>query len=363
MKPIQILILLLAVLHFFGCVSSDTFGEIQENEACQLLDESTLLSKSQKNSIQKFIIEKTNFDAVMVAHRGEVIYSWGDVDLPYNAASVRKSVFSALYGIAAEKGLIDLDASLSDLGVDDTLQPLSEMEKTATIRHLLQARSGIYVDALGESDGMKKRKPERGAYAPGEHFYYNNFDFNALPIILEQVTGKRLGELINDWLAIPLGMKGFHSQNVTYQSGSITQFDQTRVYISAEDLLRIGMLYLDSGRWNGVQVVPEDYSLLSTVSVSHEDRDEDLKENDFYEGYGYLWWIDDDEGTFWANGSGGQFMIVDRVNDLVVVTRNNTGLSNAGYFIYSITERYATTESANEIYKLIKQELNHVEMD
>lgn len=346
-------------IFFVSCVEFPTFAKIQQNETWQQLPESSKLNQAQKSAITSYIEDQTYFDAVVAVQGNEIVYSWGEVDLPFNCASVRKSIFSALYGIAADSGLVDLDATLEELGVDDSKQPLTDTEKSATIRDLLQARSGIYVRSSGESDGMIRRKPERGEYAPGEHFYYNNFDFNSLPIILEQITGKKVGELIYEWLAVPTGMKGFHPENVTYQQEDYTDFDQTRVYMSAEDLIRISMVYLDSGRWQGEQIVPEDYALYSVQTVSHDSTEKDLQEIDIYEGYAYLWWVDEDENTFWANGSGGQFMIVDRANDLVVVTRNNTGLSGAGYFLYSLTERYETEEHGNDVYKRIRKELGN----
>lgn len=57
--------------------------------------------------------------------------------------SIRKTLMEALYGIYHEKGVINLDATMTELGIDD-IDPLSDKEKTATIRHLLEGRSGIY---------------------------------------------------------------------------------------------------------------------------------------------------------------------------------------------------------------------------
>jgi len=339
---------------FHSCIEIDPFIDLQTNPKATTLQRLNLISDASKSEITDYIENNTRFDACVALVGNQVVYDYGDKNIPYNCASVRKSVFSALYGIAESKGLINIDATLGELGINDNRNPLTETEKSATIRHLLQARSGIYLPASGESAGMIRRKPARGKYLPGEHFYYNNWDFNALPIILERITGKKIGELIYEWLAVPIGMHDFMPENITYQYVDYTEYPQTRVYISAEDLARFGSLYLTAGKWNGTQVIPADWVENSVKAVSHEPQDADLVEHPFMEGYAYLWWVDDDEQTFWADGAGGHFCMVDRAKNLVVVVRNNTGMSSASYLFYNAQNPYEPNETGNQVYKLIK---------
>ncbi|MFW5707190.1 MAG: serine hydrolase domain-containing protein [Bacteroidota bacterium] len=353
MNPRLIAIPVLLVL-FFGCVKVDPFIDLQVSPHATQLERLDTLSAEGKNEITAFIEDQTYFDACVAMFGNKVIFDYGDKNIPYNSASVRKSIFSALYGIAEDKNLVDLDATLGELGINDSVNPLTETEQTATLRHLLTARSGIYLPSAGESQGMKRRKPERGQYLPGEHFYYNNWDFNALPIILERITGLTLGELIYQWIAVPTGMRDFAPENVTYQFVDYTEYPQTRVYISAQDLARFGSLYLSQGKWNDTQVIPSDWVVTSVTAVSHESQDADLQEHPFMEGYAYLWWVDEDENTFWADGSGGQYCIVDKSKNLVVVVRNNTGMSPAGLVFYNAQNPYEPNETGNAVYKKIK---------
>ncbi len=332
-----------------GCVKTDTFVDIERNPQATTLQKDDIISDQGKDDITGFIKQKTHFDACVALKGNNLVYEYGATHIPYNSASVRKSIFSAVYGIAEEKGLIDLDATLGELGIDDSENPLTETEKTATIRNLLQARSGIYLPAAGESDGMRARKPERGEYLPGEHFYYNNWDFNVLPIILERLTNKTIGELIYEWIAVPTGMRNFAPENVTYQYVDYTEYPQTRVYITAEDLARIGALYLNQGKWNNTKVIPEIWTKVSVEAVSEQPEDADLLTNELMEGYAYLWWVDEDENTFWADGSGGQFLVVDTTRNLSVVLRNNTGMSAASYILYESTERFEGNIKGNEV--------------
>ena len=89
--------------------------------------------------------------AVIVVHHGAVVAEWGDTAAKTQLASVRKSLLSALIGIAVERKQISLNQPIGELGVDDNEPSLTAAEKTATVRDLLEARSGIYHPALYET--------------------------------------------------------------------------------------------------------------------------------------------------------------------------------------------------------------------
>ena len=84
--------------------------------------------------------------SIVVIKDGQLVAEWGKTDKSTDLHSVRKSLLSALYGIAVEKGLIDINSTLEELVIDDQNPPLSSQEKQARVVHLLQSRSGIYHD-------------------------------------------------------------------------------------------------------------------------------------------------------------------------------------------------------------------------
>lgn len=274
-------------------------------------------------------LPRTRFDAFVALKDAKLLARWGDTDLPINTHSVRKSLLSALYGIAIEKGYLRLDQTLAELGIDDKAVPLTPIEKTATIRDLLESRSGIYIEAAGEAKGMKDGRPRRAAHRPGEAFYYNNWGFNVLGVIFEQRTGLGIGQALYEWIARPTGMTTFKPGHVIYEQPRYTEHRQFIVFMSAADLARFGALYANGGRWGDVQVVPEAWVEESTKAYS------DVTGMDPFDAYGYLWWIDRDADVIWADGWGGQFMIVDAKRHLVLVSRNDTGRSllQLGWFI------------------------------
>lgn len=79
--------------------------------------------------------------AVMLIHRGAVVAEWGRTRDLAPIASIRKSLFSALIGIAVAEGEIDTTATLADLGIDD-MPPLTDTEKQARVANLLTTSSG-----------------------------------------------------------------------------------------------------------------------------------------------------------------------------------------------------------------------------
>jgi CubicO group peptidase (beta-lactamase class C family) len=258
--------------------------------------------------------------AVIVLHEGKLVAEWGSTTLKIQSHSVRKSLLSALCGIAVEKGFLDVDATLEEIGIDDRPPVLSRAEKQATVLDLLKSRSGIYHEAAAESERMKRRRPSRGAFAPGEHWYYNNWDFNALGTIFERMTNMPIGRAFKDWLADPVGMQDFNAADVYYRWEDVSLHPSYPFWISTRDLARFGQLYLQMGQWGDRQVVPRSWveQSITPHSPAHDGG-----------GYGYSWWIHP-SGAYYAEGYMGQFVIVIPRENAVVVSRVFSGTPSMG---------------------------------
>lgn len=255
----------------------------------------------------------------LLAVRGrEVVYAHGFHAQRSSIASVRKSLIGMLYGIAIEAGEIDLYATLDDLGIDDH-SPLTAEEKQATVADLLTSRSGVYHPCVY---GMNEDRPQRGSHAAGSFWYYNNWDFNALGTIYRQESGRTLGEAFQRFIAEPLEMQDFSPDDIFDVPGPESRHPVYKMRLSGRDLARVGVLFRDGGRWQDRQVVPETWVAESTRPLT------DLGGG---RGYGYLWWTaeanapGDDLSTDWpmfyASGAGGQYIVVIKALDLVVVHR------------------------------------------
>lgn len=174
--------------------------------------------------------------AVFIVQHGKVVAAWGDTTKRTELASVRKSLLSALIGIAVSDHLINLDSTLGELGIDDNPPSLTEVEKGATVRQLLQARSGVYHRTLYETPGMAKARPPRSSHAPGTFWYYNNWDFNALGTIYQRATGTGIFDAFNTKIAKPTGMQDYRPQDGAYVRGDASIHPAYPIRMSARDL-------------------------------------------------------------------------------------------------------------------------------
>lgn len=267
--------------------------------------------------------------AVMVIQHGAVVAEWGDVSKRTELASVRKSLLSALIGIAVTEHKLSLDDTLADLAIDDNPPALTETERQATVRMLLEARSGVYHPALYETPGMAAQRPLRGSHEPGTFWYYNNWDFNALGTIYEHATGTGIYDAFDRQIARPIGMQDFDPAHCRYAGGRDSKYPAYLFHASARDLARFGLLYLHHGRWGDRQLIPESWIAESTKPYSTTNAGL---------GYGYLWWRPQNNSalppdSYFAWGHGGQFLFVIPSRDMVVVhlARERTGQDELGY--------------------------------
>lgn len=274
------------------------------------------------------LAEQANSAAIMAVYRGHVLVAWGEVSRPFEAYSVRKSLMSGLVGAFAGTGKIDLQKTLAELGIDD-VPPLSEQEKSARVVDLITSRSGVYHPAAKEPADMKAERPPRGSRGPGEHFWYNNWDFNIIGVIFERQTGMKIADAFLSHIAGPIGMEDFRIEDAYEQlepSNSI--HPAYGIEISARDLARFGQLFLQQGQWAGKPIVPAEWVAESTKAHSTVPNG----------GYGYMWWVWPKGGfgadsklaglnafdKFSATGTGGQFLLVVPKADFVFVHRADT---------------------------------------
>lgn len=261
--------------------------------------------------------------SMVVVDRGKVVAEWGDPTRRVKVSSVRKSLLNALYGIAVARGQINLNETLASLGIDDD-PPLTPKEKQATVRMLLQSRSGVYHSYVGGLPAIRAMTPERGSHDPGTFWHYNNWDFNALGTIYESQLQTMIREAFHKQVAKPLQMQDFRAEDAYYIRSAADALTQERSVhsayhfrLSARDLARFGYLYLQRGRWNGVQIVPSNWVKESTHSYS------DVGDG---RGYGYLWWTNSltlPVHSFDAFGALAKYIFVLPERGLVVVYLNH----------------------------------------
>lgn len=117
-------------------------------------------------------------------------------------------------------------------------------------------------------------------------------------------------------------------------------------------MAKIGTLVAQKGIWNNQQVVSAEW-IRESVAEYTTQVDESMWP---FDGYGYLWWIDKDENTIWADGFGGQFLIIDTTNNIAIAQRNFTGnsLLSSGLFLMQ-QKPHGGRSHVMHIYDVVKR--------
>ena len=283
-------------------------------------------------------LETSGSDSLLLLHDGKVFFERGDIHKRLLVHSMRKALLSSLYGIHEARGEIDLDATLAELGIDDAPQTLTATERSARLVDLLKSRSGVYINAAAESEGMAQARPARGSHAPGTLYYYNNWDFNVAGAVLERRIGRRVFDAFDEEIARPLGMRDWQHRIVVAAPGDHTiersadgfysyerersRYPAYHFRLSAHDLALYGQLFLQRGEWQGRQLVPAEWIDRSTQPYSITDADYGL-------AYGMLWDVlvpnpGEARPSFFHTGVGVHMLGVYPEHRLVMVHRVDT---------------------------------------
>jgi CubicO group peptidase (beta-lactamase class C family) len=241
-----------------------------------------------------------------------------------NSFSMAKTIVSVLIGSAIEEGKI----KSVDQPISDFLPEFKEGEGAKiTIKHLLTMSSGINFDedyinpfsypavAYYDTDIKEILKRYKSVDEPGKVFKYLGGNTQLLASILEKVTGKNVSDYASEKLWIPIGAKNPAYWSLDHEGG--VEKASCCFNSNALDFAKVGKLYLDSGKWNGKELVPLDYVLNSIKPAGLVD--EAGKKN---EKYGYQWWtIPNYKGhdIFYIRGILGQYVFCIPDKKMIVV--------------------------------------------
>ncbi|MEM6718861.1 MAG: DUF2306 domain-containing protein [Bacteroidota bacterium] len=308
----------------------------------------SIFTKEKFEEVETYLKEESQTTSMIVLEHGKVMYEYGDVsEISFNA-SVRKSILAMLYGKHVENGTINLNQTLGNLGIDED-DGLLEIEKQATVDHIITARSGVFHEAANGGYDIKNVK-KRGSVKPGTYFLYNNWDYNVAGAIFEQYTGKTVYQELEAQLAIPLG---FQDWNILNQDRTVnknkSRYSAYHMHLSTRDMAKIGQLMLQEGKWNGKQLISRDWIKKITSSVTPKDtvnkRYHKDASNPTQHSYGYMWWLFERfydnpafEGAYTARGAFGQYITVIPKRDIVVVHKTTVDI----YTLLNFSDRTST---------------------
>jgi CubicO group peptidase (beta-lactamase class C family) len=297
----------------------------------------------------------SNVRSIAIVRDGHLVHEdyWQGFDAAdgHDVRSVTKSVVGALVGIAIEEGLIEgLDATVGELFADRLPADADPRMAGVTVRQLLSMTAGLPGDdpSLGGDERVFEQVEQSPDWVravlglplttdPGSRFEYSSATSHLLSALVADATGGSILDFARERLFGPLGIAtddAFEPAIVGPPTPQqVAQYDRATVAwptdpqgyhfgfaflkLPTRDLARFGFLYLNDGRWEDEQIVPADYVRASTSSsVSTPDGSAD---------YGWQWWVprQNDDGSFFARGYGGQVIYVDPALDLVTVVTSD----------------------------------------
>jgi len=272
--------------------------------------------------------------AGIILKNGYIVAQWGDVKRVDMTFSVSKSFLSTVAGLAADDHLIkNIDDHVNEYLWDDKFD--SEHNSKITWRHLL-TQSSDWSGCLFDVCDWADRPPKQGGIddwknrkllEPGSTFEYNDVRVNLLAYSLLEVIRKPLPIVLRDRIMDPIGASttwrwyGYDNSFVDIDGQMIESVSGGGhfgggIFINTLDQARFGLLFLRKGKWKNKQLISEQW-VNSVGQPSAANR-----------SYGLMWWTNQEnqlgdisKNIYYANGFGGNFIVVDNEHDLVIVAR------------------------------------------
>lgn len=248
-----------------------------------------------------------------------------------NVFSVTKSITSMLVGIAIEEGYIESVEQTIDEFIDVDYYGLTKEQQQITIENLLTMTMGLEWNTgdLGAEYAVLKSSKEplfgvfdrEFTYDPGTTFLYSDGAAHTMSNVFTAATGRSLLDYATEKILEPLDIT-----DVRWDEDRLgNNYGGFDLYLSSEDMGKIGIMVKAGGMYNGQQIVPGKWLLTSTrkkVTTSST--------REYNNEYGYYWWLGnvEDVEMFAAVGHGGQFIYVVPELDIVIVAGATGAVSN-----------------------------------
>lgn len=271
--------------------------------------------------------------AVLVARHGKLVleeyFNGHDRHSLHDTRSASKSLTGTLVGMAQYAGV---PISLND-GLYQVMSkrykglPVDELKLQITLKDVLTMSTGLDCDdrsqnSPGQEDTMQNQseQPDWFRYMldlkmvakPGSKAAYCSGGINLAGGMLTQKANMWMPLVVDKFFARPLGIKRYH---INLMADGSNAYSGGGLRITARDFLKLGQLMMDSGQWQGKQLISKDYVKQALTPIQQMSE----------QGYGLGWWrktyrVDGKEKTvFYAGGNGGQQIIGDPDTGLLAV--------------------------------------------
>lgn len=280
---------------------------------------------------------KHEFHSFMILRHGKVISEawWAPYrpDLRHTMYSCSKSFTATAVGFAVSEGLISLSDKVVSFFPDFAPKDISPNLAALTIRDLLTMTAGQDPDpsftiAANEENWANAFLNAPFVDKPGTKFVYNSLATYMAGVIVQDVSRQSLIDYLRPRLFDPLGIEGMDWEEdlAGYQVGG------WGLRIKTEDMAKFAQLFLQKGKWNGKQILPEGWvEEASTMKILQQPdmKPEDRAKTDWAQGYCYQMWRSR-HNSFRGDGAYGQYMLVlPELDAVIAITEETDDLQGA----------------------------------
>jgi CubicO group peptidase (beta-lactamase class C family) len=263
----------------------------------------------------------------MLVRHGQVIAEgWWEPeapDKPHVLHSLSKSFNSTAVGLAIEDGKLSLDDPVLKFFPADAPTEPSDNLKAMKLRDLLTMTCGHDTEpkSVGGAPSVKQFLGHPVLHKPGTHFQYNTMGSYTLSAIVTKATGQTTLEYLKPRLFEPLGIE--HPEWESSPEGN--SLGGYGLKLCTESIAKFGQLYLQKGKWDGRQLIPEKWIEEATSKQVPNDQESHAKIGiDWQQGYGFQFWRCT-HNAFRGDGASGQFCLVIPEKDAVIAITADTG--------------------------------------
>ncbi len=256
---------------------------------------------------------------MIVRHGNVIAEGWWKpeaADKPHVLWSLSKSFNSTAVGLAIAEGKLSLDDPVLKFFPEDAPANPSDNLKAMKVHDLLTMTCG-HDPELKIKDNAPTAKEFLAhpvPHTPGTHFQYNTYGSYMLSAIVKKVTGQTSLEFLKPRLFDPLGIEN-PKWDASPEGPSLGGYG---LYVCTEDIAKFGQLYLQRGKWNGKQLLPEKWVEEATSKQVRNDEENHSKIGiDWTQGYGFQFWRCT-HNAFRGDGRAGQLCVVMPDKDAVV---------------------------------------------
>ncbi len=335
---LSLLTILLTLPFYTGCERDYTDADsnlLSDQTAAQSEPEPFTLPQIDEEELIAAVQDVPRLSSFIFYQHGEIVHELYTGGLtratPLNIKSASKNILSTLVGIAIEEGFIESVDDKVGRYLPEYVAAAGEGAKAdITLRHLLTMSSGLRSTSFGNyGRWVAGRDWVAGAiggeqlHPPGTRMRYSTGDTHILSAVITEATGMSTRAFAQQYLFRPINVRigGWDRAPEGYYFGG------NNMALSPGGLLSYGLLYLNEGRYNDAQVVPE-----SWVRESLQPVFERISFNPRGHDYGYLWWSNTfgHHRAWFAWGYGGQYLFIIPELDAVIVFTGNPDARQRG---------------------------------